>query len=245
MEYLFKEYMATLYAWPLVLSVPTPPAPPFIIQISAPPPTWTYFIPLAAALTVVVGALIAYVGTLRAATIAFSAAKEQSRGAIEATQLQLDAEKEARERAEEVETERQKAREERHYAAVRVQLCKMLERAAHAIITEGEAPGKDDVYNDILLQRFRRVSDRAYDLEIIEALNQEQADKLLHAVSMNEALLTFLLPLWKDDNPSAADVKRVRLKCASAIRNIADALVAFEASGTYYEKEADRIGKLA
>jgi hypothetical protein len=159
--------------------------------------------------------------------------------------MQLDAEKAARERAEKVEASREKERVERRYAAVRAQLCKMLQRAAHSIIAEGRFLRKDAVLNEMSLDTFRRVDERAYDVEIIEALSEDQAEKLLHAVAVNEALLTFLRPLWVTTGASTEQIGEVRLKCAVALRRIAETLVALGKSGKFYENEADKMEKLA
>lgn len=70
----------------------TPAPAPFVIQTSQAPPTWIYLMPLLGGLATVVAAVIAYF-----------AARQQSRGTLESTRLQLASDKEARDRAEQVE----------------------------------------------------------------------------------------------------------------------------------------------
>jgi hypothetical protein len=204
--------MTTFEPWPLILTVVSP-APPVVIQAMPASPTWTYWVPTFANLAVVIAAIIAYF-----------AARVQVGGTIAATRMQLAAEKEARQHAEEAETERQKAAEERRSHAIRAQISLFLRRAARSAAAAGRAPTRQAFVNEALLQDFRRLNDRSYEVEVIEALEKSQADMLLRAVSMNEALLTYLVPFWDDREPSEWRRREVRLKCASALTRMTDAM---------------------
>lgn len=227
--------MATLYQmWPLVLSMPTPAPPPFIIQTSEPAPWWSYFVPFATALTAVIAAVIAYF-----------AAKQQARGTITAMQMQLDAAKEAREHSEAAKTLRRKSEAERRSRAVRAQILLYTRLAAESVVTEGTRPGQDDFSNAELVETFARVSNRAHDLDVIEALKPKEMKALLHVVGVNEALLTHLRPFWKEVKPSAETIKQIRLVCVIALRSMHVAITKLGFGDDFYSKHADNIEGLA
>lgn len=213
-------------SWPYGV-FPTPWPVPIVVNAGSDPPNWTYTVQY------FVQALAA-AGTIYAAYVAVG-------GAYRAATREAEGQLRAQRQANHAERKRLRDELENRRRAIRTQLAGMLAIVAHILLREVEVPDaslEDNVRKREVIVRFLG---RVYEMDVADALDDEQLEVLLLAARWMELNLQVLESSWANARP--VNLPSISRNVALTLRQICKTLAVLgrDKLAKLFEKQADRI----